>query len=244
MSRLIGWSLVLAMLPSLLGCAGPKSGDSATGLRAAEDDRIRTADPAPRVKILPITHFASGQMLERQNNWAGAIEQYEKAIAANPRFGSAYNRLGAVHMAAGRLDRAAEAFRHGIAALDDAAYLRNNLGDLCRLRGRLDEAEELFRDALRIQPEFPRARNNLAIVLVQIGRSEEALGEFAHGLPPDRANCNVGIVLLTINRFQDARRFFNQALDLNPRSRGAREGLRRVTILAGDAGGRSLGDEP
>ncbi len=244
MSRPIGWSVVLAMLPAVLGCAGPKSDDSATGLRAAEDDRLRTADPAPKANILPMTHFASGQMLERQNNWAGAIEQYEKAIAANPRFGSAYNRLGAVHMAAGQLDRAEEAFRHGIAALDDAAYLRNNLGDLCRLRGRLDEAEELFREALRIQPEFPRARNNLAIVLVQIGRSEEALGEFGHGLPPDRAYCNVGIVLLKMDRFQDARRFFNQALELNPRSRGAREGLRRVTILAGDPGGRTSGDEP
>lgn len=235
--------LLIAVGPGA-GCAKPTDEADRLGWQSGESEALRDAKPAAPAQILPMTHYASGRMLERQGSLPGAIEQYEKAIAANPRFGTAYNRLGGVYMRMHRAGDAERAFRNGIDAVPDAAYLRNNLGDCYRKQGRLGEAEAEFREAIALRSDFVRAHNNLAIVLVQIGRADEAFAEFCHGLPPDRAKCNVGVVLLGLRDHEGAGRFFRQALDLNPECAGAVEGLQRVNLLAGDVGDRADGDEP
>ena len=78
---------------------------------SADDAKVRAA-PSPR--ILPETYLASGRMLEQQGDLRAAIAQYERAIAASPKFGAAYNQLGMLYQKIGRPAEAEHVFKEGL----------------------------------------------------------------------------------------------------------------------------------
>jgi tetratricopeptide (TPR) repeat protein len=180
-----------------------------------------------------MTHFAAGQMLEHQSDLQGAIEQYEKAIAMNPRFTTAYNRLGIVYQKLARYEDAEHIFKEGILADAGAAILRNNLGYTYLLQNRLPEAEAQFRDALQIAPDFKRARMNLAISLARAGRTEDSLIEFSRVVPADVAHFDVGVIRLDLKDYAAAESAFREALSLNPSCPRAKVYLEHTLRLAG-----------
>lgn len=228
------------MLP---GCNLPNARFDATGAesndtRAAQkSEAARTAAP----RIAPMTYLAAGQMLERQGDLQGAIEQYEKAVASNPRFTTAYNRLGIVYQRMGKLDEAMNILQQGVRADPNAAILHNNLAYCFLVQNRLVEAESECREALRITPEFKRARMNLAVTLARANRLAESLVEFSQVVPSDVAHYNIGVIRLDQRDYAAAEKAFHQALALNPNCPGAQAYLDRTRRLASEsaAGRRS-----
>jgi tetratricopeptide (TPR) repeat protein len=211
--------------------------DNKAKSKAADSERARpatadgAAEPAtPRISAM--THLAAGQMLEKQGDLKGAIEQYERAISVNPRFTTAYNRLAIVYQKLGKFADAEQMFQQGIRADPGAAMLRNNLGYIYLATNRLPEAETQCREALRISPDFKRARMNLAVTLARAGRPQESLIEFSHVVPADVAHYNLGIISLDLKNFALAESSFRQALAINPGCPGAKEYLERVSRLA------------
>jgi tetratricopeptide (TPR) repeat protein len=182
-----------------------------------------------------MTHLAAGQMLERQGDLQGAIEQYEKAVASNPRFTTAYNRLGIVYQKLGKLDDAVNILRQGIKADPDAAILHNNLAYCFLIQNRLVEAESECRAALRTDRNFKRARMNLAITLARSNRLQESLSEFSQVVPADVAHYNVGVIRLGEQDYIAAEKAFFEALALNPNCPGAKAYLDRTRRLASES---------
>ncbi|HVP10332.1 MAG TPA: tetratricopeptide repeat protein [Phycisphaerae bacterium] len=220
--------------------------DPKTKTESADAERKRPASPdaaaqpaAPRIS--PLTHLAAGQMLERQGDLQGAIEQYEKAISINPRFTTAWNRLAIVYQKQGKFADAEQVFQQGIRADPGAAMLRNNLGYIYLTQNRLDQAEIQCREALQISPEFKRARMNLAVTLAHMGRPQESLIEFSHVVSADMAHYNLGVISLNLKDYALAERSFRQALSINPDCPGAKECLERASRLARGGPGQPVG---
>ncbi len=229
--------MIAALAPVAAGCNQPAA-DWHNWFGAAKqtpvDDRTEAArhadeaKPEPPPNILPSTYIAAGRMLESNGDMGGAIQQYEKAIAGDPNAIEAYSRLGVAWQRLGKYPEAERAFQRGLGIQPRAAYLHNNLGYCYMLQKQYDKAQGSFKAAIDINPEFKRARMNLAMALGRMGRLNESLAAFQRVLTPDSANYNVGVICLQQNRNEDARRFFAQALAINPACPGARESLERL----------------
>ncbi len=207
-----------------------KISDSNIGRRRPADaDQIKDA---PRPRISPQTHLAAGRMLERQGDLHGAIEQYEKAVLADPRLTEAYNRLGIIYQKAGRLDTAAEMYRRGLKADPNSAMLHNNLGFCYLAQNKLDAAERALRQALANNPAFKRARMNLGIVLARAGRLNESVVAFEQVTTTDIAHYNVGVICLDLGRLDEAENALERALAINPHCKGAQAYLDHTRRLA------------
>ncbi len=215
------------------GCALDKKERVAqTGVEEEKNLKVETAKTAPPPHIMADTHIAAGKMLEKQGDLTGAISQYERAIAAEPRSALAYNRLGIVYQKLGRFPDAENIFKQGAKADPNSAALLNNLGYCCLAQQHLAEAEQAFRDAIVLSQDFQRARMNLAIVLAQSGRLEDSLIEFSRVVPADAAHYNVAMICLQRRDYANAEKSLREALTINPNCTGAQDQLRRVAQLA------------
>lgn len=222
----------LVAMIAVAGCLQTENRETAVNWQTREQDGVRDAKPAPEVPIMPKTYFAAGRMLERQGNLLGAIEQYEKAIAANPRYSQAYSRLGILYHQLGRYEDSDQAFFNGISAVPSSASLRNNFGFCLFLQRRMAEATEQYRAALEIRPDFSRARMNLAALLAHDGRGAESYAEFCRVVSTDMAYYNIGVIRLEEGDYQSASDHFHEALAINPKCTAATEGIRRASVLA------------
>ncbi|MCG3136436.1 MAG: Photosystem I assembly protein Ycf3 [Phycisphaerae bacterium] len=192
------------------------------------------AKPAPDPEVLPVTHFAAGQLFEEQGNLEQAVAQYQQAVKANPKFISAYNRLGVCY---DRLGQFAEADRYFQAALKqrpDLAYLYNNYAFSLMLQRRWEQAESVLRQALNIKPDYDRARINLAVVLAQCGQTEEAYLRFNEVVGEAGAFYNLGLIYKAQKKYSEAVHAFQQAVEIDPKMSLARVQLVELRAFTGN----------
>jgi len=175
-----------------------------------------------------MTHLAAGRMLEGQGDPKGAIEQYERAIAASPKMAAGYNRLGMLYQKLGQYAQAESIFRSGMDAAPDAGVLRNNLGYNYLLQKRFAEAEEQFLMALSLAPSLKRARMNLGIVYAQTGRLDQSLAQFRTVVTEDVAHYNLAVIRLAAGDRENAERSLRLALGANPNLSIARQQLEKL----------------
>jgi Flp pilus assembly protein TadD len=197
--------------------------------RAIDDSKIK---PAPQPQIMPETYLASGRMLEKQGDVRSAIGQYERAIAANPKYVAGYNQLGMAYQNIGQMDEAERFFKEGLKADPNSAMLYNNLGYCHLAQQRFPDAEREFRAALELNPAFKRARMNLGLTLANSGREAEAFLEFREVVPDDVAHYNLAMIAVSRRDYAAAEKSLRQALAINPRCAGANEQLARLQAIA------------
>ena len=207
--------IVTVALPWLLGCSQHQGG-------------ILSGSP----QISARTRYAAGNMLERQNNFPGAIKQYKKAIEADPHMVAAFNRLGSVYVRLNRLDDAQVTFKQAIEKNPESAMLRNNFGFCCLQKKNYIGAQQQFDTALALAPDHTRARVNLAITLAHIGQFGESAAEFSRVLPADIAYCNVAAVCTDMHDYENALWALERALEENPGCEVAEENIDSVRQLA------------
>jgi tetratricopeptide (TPR) repeat protein len=188
---------------------------------AAADD----AAPVPEPKLLPLTHFAAGNLYEKQKSYGQAVEQYRQAIALNTSFAAAYSRLGLCYTKVGQYDLAIQALRRAAELQPASPQLWNNLGFAYLSRQNYRAAEECLGKALLARPGFARARLNMAITLVRQNRDNEALGHLLAVSAESIARYNLGTMQLAAGRPGDARGSFEWALSLQSDLAAARRGL-------------------
>ncbi|MFO0972277.1 MAG: tetratricopeptide repeat protein [Phycisphaerae bacterium] len=234
---------MIALLPLLLAGCGPggflerfkarsrpaPAVSTPPGAQARGDAAHPTVD-APPPKLLPQTRISAAQMLESEGNFAGAIEQYQQALAEDPQNVDALARLGVACNRMRRFEEAIRAFARAIEIDPNRATLHNNLGFSYVLTGRLADAETSFRHALALKPDYQRAHMNLGAVLAQTGRSTEAVAEFEKVVPRDAAYYNLGLILATDKRYAAAEEAFRHSLALNPSSKEALAQLQRLAL--------------
>jgi Tfp pilus assembly protein PilF len=180
----------------------------------------------------------SGQMyqamaheLVRQRDLNGAMENYRKAIAANPNLPGIHYELAEVMHASDDLKvRAAAEREYKLAvsanALDVSAITK--LGDIAVEKNLLDEAAEYYKRALTQAPNDADALQGLAKVYIERNDAAAALPLLERATAADPTNLQAHYRLSTVyrklNRPEDAKR----ELETYQKYKAMKEKLRKV----------------
>lgn len=100
-----------------------KAGDLGTAL--AKYTEAISVDPTE-----PTFFCNRAAVHSRQSNHSSAIEDCERAIALDPKYATAYSRLGFAYFSLDQRDKAREAYERGIRACPENQALRDNLKSL------------------------------------------------------------------------------------------------------------------
>lgn len=190
--------------------------------------------PHDEQKLNATTLFSHGHLLERQGYFDRAVEQYRKAIEAQPNFTTAFNRMGIALNKLGRHNEASAAFRKALSLEPGRADLHNNLGFSYYLEDRHSDAASELDQAIRIDPDYARAYMNRALVYAAVQRFEEAYQQLAKVCTEADACYNMGMILSDARRYAEAAQYLEAALVAKPDFEPARQQLHAVARLAAE----------
>jgi tetratricopeptide (TPR) repeat protein len=153
-------------------------------------------------------------------NYAQAIENYQKAIQLNPEYADAYYNLGNALYRQGQLEQAIENYQKAIQLNPEYADAYYNLGIALSDHGQLAQAIENYQKAIQLDPGKVLAYNNLGNALCKQGQLKRAIQNYqkAIQLNPEYALAyyNLGIALSDHGQLAQAIENYQKAIQLNP----------------------------
>jgi tetratricopeptide (TPR) repeat protein len=111
-----------------------------------------------------------GTKLLEQGKVEAAISEFQKATAADPKYGAAHLHLGQAYERANRNDEAVDAYRKSIELEPRNFYGYNNLGVLYSKKEMYDKAIAEFQNAIKVEPT-----NALAVKNLDVARKNKAI---------------------------------------------------------------------
>jgi tetratricopeptide (TPR) repeat protein len=155
---------------------------------------------------------------------AGALPLAEanaqKAVQLDSLLPDGHTSLGAVWVARGREDQAAEEYRKALALDPDNPFILLRQGQMYAKFNHVKEARETFKHLKEVRPNYWLVYNEFGVLLSTQGEYVEAIEEFraATLLAPLRAEAfsNLGAMFLKVGRFAEARDQFETSLRLKP----------------------------
>lgn len=108
-----------------------------------------------------VHYVLGGNQYFKKGEYQKAIEEFEKAIALQPDFAPAYNRLGMAYAILKDFERAEENFQKVIELAPDVDQGYLNLGLLYELKGERERAISYLKKALSLNPENKKAKEHL-----------------------------------------------------------------------------------
>jgi tetratricopeptide (TPR) repeat protein len=161
-----------------------------------------------------------GLLLHQTGQHQEAIDLLGRSLVAHGPHPLIHSNLGAVYLAAGLLNEAAEQCRAAIRLHPGLAVAHFNLGAALRRQDRFEEAESAFRESVRLDPRDVDAHCNLAVVLHKLGKNPEALArlEATARLAPTHAQVHhdLGAMLQDLGQGERAVWHLRQAIRLKP----------------------------
>lgn len=121
--------------------------------------------------------------LPQQGQVRAAIEEYRRAVAANPHDPQNYYGLAVALDRAGDLREEREALHHVLLLNPSYAPLHNQLGLLNMKEAKPAMAAAEFRAALALDPLYPEAKNNLGVLMRAQGDNAAAEALFSCPFP-------------------------------------------------------------
>ncbi|MDJ0758404.1 MAG: tetratricopeptide repeat protein [Woeseiaceae bacterium] len=123
----------------------------------------------------PRSLFRYGNFLNGQQDFESAIELYNRAVTADPKFAPAYNAMGYAFRSIENLEAAAGAFESYVEASPNEANPLDSYAELLLEQGDLDSAIKNYRKAIAIEPNFPSAYTGILIAQSLQGNSDAAM---------------------------------------------------------------------
>ncbi len=120
------------------------------------------------------------------------------------------------HMGQERLTYAEPLYKKVISLKPHSSAAHNNLGFNYLLQGRHKDAANSFNKALVLDPDNKRAKNNLGAAYLLNNQTDEALSLFQDTVGQAAAYNNLGYILMTRGDWQQAKKAFKKALQLEP----------------------------
>lgn len=192
-------------------------------------------------------YVSVARMLENNNNTSAAIEQYERALKADPAHLPALLGVARLYDRQGRLPEASKYYAEAVRRHPRDAAPANDLG-LCYARQeRYEEAAASLRKAVELQPDRVLYRNNLATVLVQLNRVDEAVEQLSAVHPKATVHYNIGYLLNRRGDKKAALRQFDLAVQADPDFDAAKlwaDALRSGRPTPGPADTAALNESP
>jgi tetratricopeptide (TPR) repeat protein len=160
-----------------------------------------------------------------------------EALHLDSRLHSAHNHLGVALRRQEQLGDAEQCFRTALRINPGYIDALTNLGATLHQQGRLSEALPLLEDAVRRAPGSARVHNDLGAVLLALGEQARAQQHLDEAIRLNRGEENqrptrlsnrlmqAGVVLETLNRGEEAKCCYQEAVRLDPSYVAARTSL-------------------
>ncbi len=174
--------------------------------------QARELDPQ---SIYALTGEARALRLEGKLNTA--IKKINEAIAVDPKDINVIKELAIIYDLMGKENLSEPLYHEILTMAPDQAASHNNLGLNKMVRGAYQEAVLSFLQALALDQENLLIRNNLASAYLLSGDKENALEIFIGTVGEAGAYNNIGYLLMTQGRLDEAEQAFIKALKSNPK---------------------------
>ncbi|MBS0569782.1 MAG: tetratricopeptide repeat protein [Proteobacteria bacterium] len=219
----------------------------------ANDAGAPQSDRPPGGSLDAWNAYSRGRFLSRSPNpddSRKAIESFEQAVAADPRYARAYaemsltwSRLGATYLGG---EHQRQALAKARASADTALQLDPNDANAHGARGLLLEwadfdwngAEAEYRRALELAPGDGTAQFSLAGIFRTLGRTQQAISLIRQAIASDPRNGAewywLGWSLAAVGRLDEAEQAAHKAVELFPDGAFYPTGLVIIQILRGE----------
>jgi tetratricopeptide (TPR) repeat protein len=189
----------------------------------------------------PLLHQARlnlAAVLRALGDQEAAAEQCEYVLRHDPRSVSALINLGAALCSLGRNAEAIRQLRTALQIEPENLTALHNLGVALHAIGAVDAAEAILRKSLILKEDFSDAQRSLANLLRGTSRLDEAATHYRAVIdqrPLDfRSYGNLALILLNLNKAQEAIAVYEKALALQPDRSDLRMSLGIAQLLVGD----------
>lgn len=172
-----------------------------------------------------------GYVLSMQGRYEEALEAYARAAEIDPKLGYIYISAGNIHMALNEYDLAIEQFEKAVAVNPDIPTGYDALGHASALNGDPDRGKATLGKAIDLDPEYAPAHAHLGRLYYTQLRWESAIESFTTafelGLKSEEYFYELGLAYSYLEDCTNGVKWLEKALELNPDSRPALDGIRR-----------------
>lgn len=184
--------------------------------------------------------FARIKRFDARDMVCCTVELARRYLAAHPKHGAVWLYYADSLYAMARYTESLAALRRAIRLCPSKKLhlVYSRFGHLHRERGAFRVAERWYRRAVEASPSDATYRIFLGALLARAGRLQEA--EVVHRRATrckegciDEAFLNLGLVLRALERYSEARKCFQRALELDPKYKHARKELTDVEHVIG-----------
>ncbi len=156
-----------------------------------------------------LKNYSIGMRLKNENGNAASLPFFQRAIALDPNFASAY---GALAVDYSNLFQPSLALKYASKAYE----LRDRVTERERLRissyyfratGQIEKAIPIYKEWIATYPQDAVPHTNLGVTYAEIGQHDEALSEIKKALelaPGGRIYSNLGFTYICLNRLDEA----------------------------------------
>jgi tetratricopeptide (TPR) repeat protein len=195
-------------LAHVIGSSDPDEAISAFH-RAAE---LSPKDPEP--------HLGAGPLLEKQNRFSDAEQEYKQALALDPSSADALTGLSNVYLRGHRYADAEASLRKLVAVQPQDAAAHIQLGRMLAADGQLDAAIGELQNALKLAPDNPGVQRDVADVYSLAKKYPEAEAAYRALLAANKNDAalhlGLGQALLKQRKFPEAQQELMTAVQLKP----------------------------
>ncbi len=181
----------------------------------------------------PMYFMDLGRIQHRVGEMDQAYSNLKKALSLGASRSEALALLGHVCLGLGRLDEAKSDLEESL-SIEPSAEAWSGLAGLHFLQGDPAAAEKAFHEALRLDPKDPDSWFNLGNSLVVQEKMAEAEEAYRKAIEVDpgpssaSARLNLGVLLLTRGKVDEAKKTLSEAARLNPKLPGPHLHLARI----------------
>jgi len=185
-------------------------------------------------------HTDRGTALAGQGRLDEALEEFAKALEANPGFVDAHIRYAEALADLGRTDEAIARFELGLRHRPDRHELRLRLGRLLVDAARYEQALPHLRRVIEAGRDTPQVHYYLGVALLHTRRHADAVEAFRRTVRRKgdhlEAHVNLGVALAGLGEYASAAESYRRAIEINPRFAPAHANLGNAL--------RALKDDP
>jgi len=167
-----------------------------------------------------------------------AIATCRKGLARDPSVIPFYIYLSQALTSAKRPDEALDVCLQGLKRAPSEILLLHNLGQIYHALNRLEDAVQALGQAVSLHPQSALSHSLYGLALVELGHWAEAIaaGRRAVDLAPHIPHilCNMGNIFNDCNELEQARFYWEKALELKPDQPTLRNNLALLALKLGD----------
>ena len=173
-------------------------------------------------------HWDRGNELMTAGRFAEAIDEFRKALEAEPTSTRTNDSVAVCLTYLGRDDEAIRHYRRSLQTNPKDRLAMLNLGHIFIRQGKDDQAVELFQKVLALRPTTVEAHVGIAMVLAAQGKADEAIEWCQKALvikSDAAAHHTLGNILYESGRISQAMASWRRAIEDDPNHVGARTAL-------------------